>query len=132
MRQILYVSTSTQPGDSADLVGILRQSRHNNAIDGVTGVLWSDGARFLQVIEGPPDSILGTWGRICTDARHREITVLHDVEVNPRAFGDWWMIHRRANEPADIYDAQMRRLLGHTTDAIRQPFLSLIATGDVS
>ncbi len=37
MRQILYCSNSTIPGNEADLDDILSQSRNNNAIDGVTG-----------------------------------------------------------------------------------------------
>ena len=39
------------------------------------------------------------------------------------------MAHRRATDPVDAYDARMRRLLASASDAVRSPFLSLMATG---
>lgn len=131
MRQILYVSSSTVQGDKADLVGILEQSRHNNAIDGVTGLLWSDGVRFLQVIEGPTASIESTFERILNDNRHHDLSLQHNVSIVEREFGGWTMAHRRANDPADAYDARMRRLLTGASDRVRNPFLSLMATGAI-
>jgi hypothetical protein len=58
MRQIVYVSLSSVPDDGADISAILNQSRHNNAIDGITGLLWSDGKSYLQAIEGPRVSVI--------------------------------------------------------------------------
>lgn len=129
MRQILYVSSSTVTGDKADLVGILEQSRHNNAIDGITGLLWSDGRRFLQVIEGPTASIDSTFERILNDHRHHGLSLQHNISIRDRQFGGWTMAHRRATDPVDAYDARMRRLLASASDAVRSPFLLLMATG---
>lgn len=126
-QQILYISVSTVPGDGADLSGILQQSRHNNALDGITGILWSDGLNFLQVIEGPPESVAATFARIRVDSRHHHVRVLRHWTIPRREFGDWTMIHRRASDPADMYDAKMRRLLMTTSESIRQYFLKLIA-----
>ncbi|HXH16795.1 MAG TPA: BLUF domain-containing protein [Sphingomonas sp.] len=128
MRQILYMSSSTVVGDKADLVGILEQSRHNNAIDGVTGLLWSDGVRFMQVIEGPTASVDSTFERILNDHRHHDLSLLHAVPVQKREFGGWSMAHRRVNDPVDAYDARMRRLLTGASDNVRNPFLALMAT----
>lgn len=36
MRQSLYVSLSTVPGDKADLAAILQQSRDNNALEAIS------------------------------------------------------------------------------------------------
>lgn len=132
MRQILYVSTSTVPGDRADLSGILNQSRHNNAVDGITGLLWSDGTHFLQVIEGPDDSVAATFARIGQDSRHTDITVLLDRQIAVHEFGGWSMVHRRSNEAADAYDAQVRRLLSRASQPVQAQFLALIATGEVA
>ncbi len=131
MRQILYVSSSTIPGDKADLVGILEQSRHNNAIDTVTGLLWSDGQRFMQVIEGPAASIESTFARIVKDDRHYDLIVEHDVRITERQFGGWTMAHRRSNDPADVYDVRIRRLLTRASDGVRNPFLTLMAAGPI-
>lgn len=128
MRQIVYVSRSSVPGDGADLSGILNQSRHNNAIDGITGLLWSDGRSFLQAIEGPRVSIEACFERIKRDTRHYYLTVLSDNRITSHEFGTWNMIHRRKNEEASLYDAQVRRLLHQASNEVRTHFISLIDT----
>ncbi|SFO27146.1 BLUF domain-containing protein [Sphingomonas sp. OK281] len=131
MRQILYMSSSTISGDKADLVGILEQSRHNNAFNGITGLLWSDGTHFLQVIEGPTVSIDATFGRIVNDDRHHDLSLQHNLPIHERQFGAWTMAHRRADDPVDAYDARMRRLLNGASQRVRDPFLALMATGSL-
>ena len=126
MRQILYVSVGTAPDGKADLVGILEQSRHNNAIDGVTGLLWSDGTHFMQVIEGPATSIDATFGRIVLDSRHRDIETLLDRPIEAREFGTWSMVLKRAGDPNDAYDAKMQRLLSNASTGISEQFRRLI------
>ncbi|MGJ3626505.1 BLUF domain-containing protein [Sphingomonas sp. MMS24-JH45] len=52
MLQIVYISSSTARG--VDLTSsILEVFSHNNRRDRVTGLLFADGTRFLQVLEGP-------------------------------------------------------------------------------
>lgn len=127
MRQLLYVSLSTTPPSETPLAAILQQSRHNNALDGVTGLLWSDGERFAQVLEGDGDAIDDAMRRIRADRRHRGITVLHDREIEHRQFGDWSMEVRESGFLADDYDNRMRSALDNASDAIRQVFATLIA-----
>jgi hypothetical protein len=126
MRQIVYVSLSSVPDDGADLSAILNQSRHNNAIDGITGLLWSDGKSYLQAIEGPRVSVEACFERIKRDTRHYYITVLSDRPITINEFGSWNMVHRRANEEATQYDTQVRRLLHQASDGVRAHFLALI------
>lgn len=130
MRQILYVSMSAVRGSDGDVAGILQQSRHNNAIDGITGLLWSDGTHFLQVFEGPEASVAAAWERIQADPRHRDVTLLHDVAIEAREFGDWTMAHRGPREAADVYDAKMRRLLERASPDVSGSFLALLSHGD--
>jgi hypothetical protein len=128
MRQILYVSLSSGPGNRADFSEILTQSRHNNAIDGITGLLWSDGKSFIQVIEGPRVSVDACFERIKRDTRHYYITVLSDCRITNNQFRSWDMVHRRANEEAALYDTQVRRLLHQASDGVRTHFEALIGT----
>lgn len=130
MRQILYCSNSTLPGHAADLEGILLQSRHNNAINGVSGLLWSDGAKFLQVFEGPKASVALTWGRISSDHRHCDILVLQDKPTKVPEFGYWTMAYRRSADEADIFDKQVRRIVSLASPEVREPFLAMVATDD--
>lgn len=127
MRQIFYVSESTVPHDQAALDAILTRSRHNNALDGVTGLLWSDGARFAQVIEGDERAIEDAMGRILADPRHHRIEVLHDRPVTERQFGSWSMDLRDARTAPDTFDERLRRLFADASDRIRETFGGLIA-----
>ncbi|WP_443025605.1 BLUF domain-containing protein [Sphingomonas sp. PB4P5] len=126
MRQVLYVSISAKPGDAADLVGILRQSRRNNAADGITGILWSDERRFLHVLEGPRASVALTFARIAVDRRHHSLTVLEDNLIGRAEFGRRAIMHRRASDAPDAYLGQMTRALLKASPAIRKHFFGLL------
>lgn len=128
MRQILYVSLSNVRGDQAALDRIVNQSRHNNALDGVTGLLWSDGERFAQVIEGDPRAIEDAMTRIRADDRHRDIVVLHDIDVTERQFGSWSMDLRDATGAADDFDERMRALLESAALVVPPAFAALVPT----
>jgi len=54
MLQIIYVSTANPALRAVDPGPILDASRELNLRDSITGLLYSDGKRFMQVIEGPP------------------------------------------------------------------------------
>ena len=132
MRQLLYVSTSVRPIGEDDLTVLLDQSRHNNALFGVTGFLWSDGRRFLQVLEGPDDSIAETYERIANDDRHRDLLVLRDERIDDRQFGDWSMAYRRSYETEDEYDMRIRQLLTDVTGSARAELNELIGFDDTA
>lgn len=128
MRQILYISSSRPCGEKADMGRILEQSRHNNALDGVTGLLWSDGVRFLQVLEGPEESVEATFMRISRDPRHQAIVTLSDRAIEIRQFGGWAMAHHARGEGDDSCARRIERMLDGASEDIRHTFLGLIAT----
>ena len=72
-RRIVYSSTATAPTDDDTQIDILRQSRANNGLNGISGILLSDGRRFLQVLEGTPEAIEHVFARISADPRHAEV-----------------------------------------------------------
>jgi hypothetical protein len=88
LRQIVYHSVACGRIDTAS---ILEQSRHNNALDGLTGVLWLRNRHFVQVLEGHALSVAETFARISRDPRHEDITILSDQEIETREFGYWSM-----------------------------------------
>jgi hypothetical protein len=127
MKQVLYTSLSTVKGYKADLGGILEQSRHNNAIDGVTGLLWADGRHFIQVLEGPDASVGATALRIWADTRHHDIRILHEITIEKQEFGGWTMAHCRAGDAPTVHDTLMRRLLDRASHEVSQAFYGLIS-----
>ena len=127
LRQLLYVSRAASPDTTVPLDPIYESSRHGNALDGVSGLLFSDGKRFVQVLEGSEEAVGATMERIRADARHDHIVVLHDAPVPVREFGDWSMADRRRGERAQEFDERLRHLLRRASPAIRDAFLDLLA-----
>ena len=126
MRQILYISSSRPRGARVDVASILEQSHRNNPRDGVTGLLWTDGMRFLQVLEGPQDAVGVTFDRIGADPRHQAVVLLGDRIVDERQFGDWAMAYQSRGEVDDLHRRRVLALLDGASDEVRATFLGLI------
>ena len=122
MRQILYASQASAGSAGEFAPAILRQSRVNNGIDGITGLLCARGSQFLQVLEGPRESVALTWDRIAADPRHHRIEILEDRPVEGRDFADWTMAYRDAGQPEDMLDERLRRLFTRVRDDIGDRF----------
>jgi transcriptional regulator with XRE-family HTH domain len=94
LERLLYASTATaadgRAQDSA-LRDIIRVSARRNALLGVTGVLLAFRGRFLQVLEGPPESLSLLYAAIRSDRRHLDVQTLEHKPVDQRAFGSWTM-----------------------------------------
>jgi len=119
-RQLFYTSRSA-PGVDVDL--ILQQSRHNNAVDGITGLLWHDGTHFVQVIEGPDSSVASTYARIAGDPRHSELAILSDRTIDKREFGYWSMERAtRSLKDGEAVLARIERRLAGAPEPLRQAF----------
>lgn len=121
MRQLLYISTSTERQPAHSLGNILARSRTRNAREGLTGLLWSDGSRFLQILEGPDDCVGTAFARIKADPRHRAVVVLHDRTVEARGFGAWSMaLH-------DDSDERLAACLRDASPEVRATFEGVVA-----
>ena len=119
MLQIVYISTATGTVDTA---AILATSRRNNARDGLTGLLYTNGKRFLQVLEGDPANVERALARIDADPRHRAMVVLSSRDVSAREFGEWAMAERVAGDDADAFVARVRALIAQAAPSVRATF----------
>ena len=84
VRQIIYESVATDPPAADTAPAILRGARPFNGLNGVTGLLCAANDRYLQVLEGPEESVELAMERIVADSRHHEIEILSDIAVLPR------------------------------------------------
>jgi hypothetical protein len=82
--------------DSAMLAGILSGARRNNPQLGITGALICRHDLYLQLIEGPTDSIEALYARILKDNRHLDVRLLHREDMNERLFPAWAMLDDEA------------------------------------
>jgi Sensors of blue-light using FAD len=86
---------------------ILNQSRHNNAIGDITGLLVAGHKRFLQALEGPAAEVRRTYAQIAADDRHYACVLLGEREIDQRQFGDWAMGYSAGgSEPDDDSDLE--------------------------
>ncbi|MBB3349842.1 BLUF domain-containing protein [Sphingomonas sp. BK069] len=116
LRRLIYTSRATDH----DLVDILRVSRANNGIDGISGLLLAKQGMFVQVLEGPPESVATTFERIRRDDRHSHVEVLSDTAEKERAFGDWTMAALRGED-----DASVRERLAVLTAGVPAPIRTI-------
>jgi hypothetical protein len=129
MRRIIYTSRSLIEGSLAELDSILAESIALNTKAGITGMLWSDGANFAQVIEGAHDEVGATMDRIRGDPRHTDIEIVLDRAVLSRQFGNWAMRRAddgEANTPSTTFILGFA--LGERTASAKRLYEIIIAT----
>lgn len=121
MLQIMYISSAANIAP-IEVAQILKVSRRNNARDAVTGFLYADGRRFLQVLEGPAEAVESAFTRISSDERHRAVVTLSRREIEAREFGDWAMAHRMPGGDTDALIAQIGERLEAASPNVRATF----------
>lgn len=125
MFQLVYVS-SVASGQTIDVREILAVSRRNNRIAGLTGMLYADSRRFLQVLEGDERDVMATFERIKADPRHRAVVVLSRREIPEREFGAWEMAHAEPGHDADALLARVDALALGASAAVRATFAGFV------
>lgn len=88
---LTYVSQAPHAPTTDELERILEVSHRNNARLDITGVLQCDGTTFAQTLEGDVDAVAGLFGRISTDRRHRDVTILRSAAIPMRRYAEWRM-----------------------------------------
>lgn len=124
MRQIIYVSTASRSVTAADAQAILTAARRNNARDAITGLLYLDGKRFLQALEGEDAAVASAYDRIVADPRHRAIVILSDRIIPEREFGDWSMAYRGPGSAIEDVLALVSTRVGNASAGVRATFES--------
>jgi hypothetical protein len=112
--------------DAAMLAGILSTARRNNLRWGITGALICRHDVYLQLIEGPSDSIEALYSRILKDDRHLDVRLLLQEEMNERLFPTWAMLDDEA--PSLFWSAEdvaKGALEAASPDTLLAPFLLL-------
>ncbi|MBS1501230.1 MAG: BLUF domain-containing protein [Bacteroidetes bacterium] len=88
---ILYLSAVADWFNEDELETILAASRRNNQQDDITGVLLYGRNNFIQLLEGPAESVKKTFERIKTDKRHLDVTVIVSGKLKERCYPEWFM-----------------------------------------
>ena len=89
--QCLYASRPSLKITEEQVASILEQSRRNNPMLGVTGILCYSEDVFVQILEGGRDEVSSLFTSIVRDDRHRYVTILAFDEIGQRMFSNWTM-----------------------------------------
>ena len=89
--QLVYESMETESMTETDLRALLQTARAKNDALGVTGLLLYAHGRFLQVLEGPEETVRRLYGIIREDPRHTCVETLLTTPAPTRTFPDWKM-----------------------------------------
>jgi hypothetical protein len=91
LQRLVYSSTATDAVSLGTVADILRSSKDRNRCLDITGLLVTNDAAFLQVLEGPPAAVSLLVGKIFSDARHGAVHILSHEWTDTRLFASWSM-----------------------------------------
>lgn len=99
MYSLIYLSVATSVMHEEELIEILEQSRPFNKDHNLTGCLaYIEGkinheqqCRFIQVLEGPEDEVVGVFKKIQKDKKHTKVSIIKQGRIENRNFGRWEM-----------------------------------------
>ena len=96
--RLIYSSRAPEGGlEEKDLKSILEASRRENQRIGVTGMLTSSNAYFLQCLEGSCKAVNDLYNYIVRDTRHEHIRLVAYEEIDERDFANWPMGYASVN-----------------------------------
>ncbi|MBR0654876.1 BLUF domain-containing protein [Plastoroseomonas arctica] len=121
--QLIY--TSRPFGfDAPTLDDILLVARANNARSRITGALICRADLYMQLLEGPRDTLTDTFGRILRDDRHLEVRLVHCSDAPARLFPEWSM---RDDPPHSWMWTQEQVRAGAARDALASEAMDVFA-----
>ena len=91
LRVAVYRSRAVERWDAARLQALAEQAGRFNADAGITGVLLFDGQYFVQLLEGPVETVDRLMARIAADPQHTEVLMLVNEVARRRGLARWSM-----------------------------------------
>lgn len=113
--RLLYISSAVRDFDPDEVQLLVSAASQRNADNDLTGLLIYHDGSFLQVLEGPSETVEASYARIMQNWRHHNATVLLRETVETRAFPDFSM----ACADPDKFSAEMQGML-HRLSQLKQ------------
>ena len=128
MRQLVYASVSKIGLSRPQLERILDEARRHNSANDITGLLWTDGNRFAQILEGDSAILNALMDRIRADPRHSDIVELANFAIEVREFGEWSMAWRDASGATAAFNARVKQSLAGAPATVQADLATLDGT----
>ena len=117
INQLVYLSQATRKMSAEALADIQKTAKNNNQSMDVTGSLFYNGGWFLQVLEGPIDTLQALYNKIEKDPRHKNSRILYNEPAKFRTFTRWSMNMTNLDDrQADKYDELVEVIDAAKTD----------------
>lgn len=91
LTRLTYASRASANLDEREFKMILAKAQKNNALAGITGMLYFNKQFFLQTIEGPRSLINNLLNKLVSDNRHYDLQIIEATEIQQREWGAWAM-----------------------------------------
>lgn len=88
---LVYLSSSVGLFSEKELQNILQQSRKNNGVHDITGMLLYCNGSIMQLLEGDQDHVQVLFNIICQDSRHSNVIKIYHQPLVKHNFTDWSM-----------------------------------------
>jgi Sensors of blue-light using FAD len=110
LRQLVYCSIVTAEFHVGSINEIHASAHKNSAVHPITGFLIHSGNWFLQMLEGPTESIDEIYfKKICSDPRHSSLRVLEDRPAYSRNFSSWNVAYQYMNGDSSFFGGTMNK-----------------------
>lgn len=125
--RLVYVSRRV-PNLSDDEVvdGIVLPAILKNRELEITGCLWFDHERFLQVLEGEPGRVMRLYDAICADPRHTAIDLVLLQAIESRSFPRFALRAVLGRTPPSVMELLLARMPGTGGEAIKIDAMGLV------
>lgn len=91
MYHLIYTSHAVAPLSQHELIDLLAECREFNKKHHVTGMLLYLRGKFIQVLEGEKEVIIGLYEGIRSDPRHERVMTIIEGNSPVRFFKNWSM-----------------------------------------
>lgn len=117
--RLTYYSQASSQISRYDLKNILETAQKHNRANDITGLLYYQDFKFLQILEGEHHQINQTYHRIARDERHYDPCLIECIPVKKREFEVWSM---QGVHIDDLATEQIRMLmLKYSGSSLFQP-----------
>lgn len=111
MKCLIYKSTPSKDLKDRTLRNMLVDAKKFNRENNVTGCIFINHEKVIQLIEGEKNTIDQLYKRILKDTRHQQIETLLEKEIYTRTMQDWAMAVYNLDGDTDDTDFSKLSLL---------------------
>ena len=121
MYRMIYKSKSNKVITWDEVKEIMHSSEAHNSELGVSGVLLATSSHYLQVLEGPYETVNEIFMRIVKDPRHCDIKLVSFNTIDARIFEAWGMLGIGVFNLNKELETELKKKYGTEDDGLKFP-----------